>query len=308
MNSTENKRLSSPLPALLAVLAVVLVAGCGEETSAAPPDPAGPAEERVTIGYVGWDESVAVSHLTKVLLEDLGYEEVELRRVEEPEAAYRGVAEGELDAFQDVWLPAHEKLLGSVGGEVRLLNPWLIGTTRSSLAVPSYMGVRSLDDLRASGAEKLVGAEPWAAPVGTPDRLPPDLDLERDLYPSTQTMYGEVGRLYEARRPFVFVAWSPHWANEEYEFEYVEDPERVMGDLTRPARLHAIAREGLGEEDPLALALLDTILMAEHQVQGLERAIREADSPSEGAEAWVEDNGELTRSWLDAARARSGGS
>ena len=309
--TTEPSRFRSPLralTALFAVLAVALATGCGDETSAASPDPASPAREKVTIGYVGWEESVAVSHLTRVLLEDLGYEEVELRRVEEPEAAYRGVASGEIDAFQDVWLPSHEKLLGSVADEVNLLNPWLIGTTRSSLAVPSYMGARSLDDLRASGAKKLVGAEPWAAPVGTPDRLPAGLDLDRDLYPSSQAMYEEVGRLYEAREPFAFVAWSPHWANEEYEFEYVEDPERVMGDLTRPARLHAIAREGLGEEDPLALALLDTILMAEHQVQGLERAIRAADSPSEGAEAWVEENEEVTQGWLYTARVRSGGS
>lgn len=307
--TTENKRPLSPLralPALFVVLAVVLATGCGDETSAASPDPVAPAGERVTLGYVGWDESVAVSHLTKVLLGDLGYEEVELRHVEEPDAAYRGVASGELDAFQDVWLPAHENLLGSVDGEVNLLNPWLIGTTRSSLAVPSYMGIRSLDDLRASGAETLVGAEPGAAPVGTPER--PPADLERDLYPSTRAMYEEVGRLYEAREPFVFVAWSPHWANEEYEFEYVEDPEREMGDLTQPARLHAIAREDLGEDDPLALALLDTILMAEHQVQSLERAIREAGSPSGGAEAWVEDNKELARHWLETARARAGGS
>lgn len=303
---SNRRSTSSPrcLPALLAVLlAVLLSSGCGEANSAASSGTAGRDDEKVTLGYVGWEENVAVSNLTKVLLEDLGYEEVELRRFEAPEAAYRGVASGEIDAFHGVWLPNHEHLLGGVEEDVQLIDAWLIGTTRSSLAVPSYMGVRSLGELRDSGAEKLVGADPGAAPIETPARLPAGLDLERDLYPSTPAMFDEVRRLYEAREPFVFVAYSPHWSNEEYEFEYVEDPERLMGDLTRPARLHLIASEDLA--DPLALALLDTIFMAEHHVQGLELAIREAGNPSDGAEAWVEDNEGLTQSWLDKARARA---
>lgn len=304
MSGKESKRrLPRFLPALLAVLlAVSLSPGCGEANSAAPSGAAGPGGEKVTLGYVGWEESVAVSNLMKVLLKDLGYDEVELRRFERPEAAYRGVASGEIDAFHGVWLPNHEHLLRGVEEEVRLIDAWLIGTTRSSLAVPSYMGVRSLDGLRESGAEKLVGTEPGAAPIATPARLPAGIELERDLYPSTRAMFEEVDRLYEEREPFAFVAYSPHWSNEKYEFEYVEDPERLMGDLTRPARLYVIASEDLA--DPLAFALLDTVFMAEHHVQGLELAIREAGDPAEGTEAWVKDNERLNQSWLDRARAR----
>jgi glycine betaine/proline transport system substrate-binding protein len=300
----SKRRLSRSLPALLAVLAAVLLsAGCGEANSAASPGTASPGGEKVTLGYVGWEESVAVSNLTKVLLEErLGYKEVELRRLESPEAAYRGVASGEIDAFHGVWLPNHEHLFKDVEEEVRLIDAWLIGTTRSSLAVPSYMGVRSLDGLRASGAEKLVGTEPGASPVETPARLPEGIEPERDLYPSPRAMFEEVDRLYEEREPFAFMAYSPHWSNEEYEFEYVEDPQRLMGNLTRPARLYVIASEDFA--DPLALALLDTVFMAEHHVQRLELAIREAGDPAEGIKSWVKDNKGLTRGWTDRARAR----
>lgn len=290
-------------PFLLLLLALVLAAGCGGSGSAgAPTETTGPpvvADEEVTIGYVGWDESVAVAHLTGVLLEELGYEEVELRRLERPEAVYRGVASGELDAFQDVWLPTHEDLLRSVEDEVELLDPWTIGSTRSSLAVPSYMGVRTLEGLRNSGAKKLVSTEPGAAPVETPDDLP--AGYEKDLYPSTEAMYEEVDRLYAAREPFVFLAYSPHWANEQYEFEYIEDPERELGDLTQPARIHTVAREGLRQEDPRTHALLREISLAEYQVQSLVLAIRQADSPSQGARVWIGENRELAQSWLDAA-------
>ena len=132
----------------------LLAAGCEGGDSASPATSDSSADERFSLGYVQWDESVAVSNLTKVLLNDLGYDEVRLRRGE-PGAILREVASGELDAFQGVWMPKHRDLLGSLKeDEVELLNPWLIGTTRSSLAAPDYMGVRSLDGLQNAGVRR----------------------------------------------------------------------------------------------------------------------------------------------------------
>ena len=301
----ERGRPASPLALLaaflLAAVAGLLAAGCGDESSA---DPARPSGERLAVGYVKWDESVAVSNLTKVLLEDLGYEQVELRRGE-PQAILRGVASGDLDAFQGVWMPNHEPLLkGLMGDEVALLNPWLIGTTRSSLAAPAYLGVRSLDELENAGVQKTIGVEPGAAPVEVP-ALPSKYSLERDLYPNTSATLAVVDRLYEAKKPFVFLAYSPHWMNEEYEFDYIEDPNRVLGDLTQPAWLQMVVRKDLREDDPLAYALLDVILMTEHQLHDLELTIRDAKNPQEGTKAWARDNEELVQGWIEAARARS---
>jgi glycine betaine/proline transport system substrate-binding protein len=298
----ERGHPASPLVTLLlAVVSGLLAAGCGDEGSA---DRARPSGERLTIGYVEWDESIAVSNLTKVLLEELGYEQVELRRGE-PEAIIRGVASGDLDAFQGVWMPNHEPLLKSLmGDEVALLNPWLIGPTRSSLAAPAYMGVRSLDELENAGVQKMIGVEPGAAPVESPT-LPSSYSLERNLYPNTSAMLSEIDRLYEAKVPFVFLAYSPHWMNEEFEFDYIEDPNQALGDLTQPAWPQMVVRKDLREDDPLAYAALDVVLLPEHQVHDLELTIRDAKSPQEGAKAWARDNDELMQAWIEAAKARS---
>jgi glycine betaine/proline transport system substrate-binding protein len=286
---------------LLAVATGLLAAGCRDEGSASPASSAG---ERLTVGYVEWDESVAVSSLTKVLLEELGYERVELRRGE-PRAILRGVASGDLDAFEGLWIPNHEALLKGLNeDDVELLNPWMIGTTRSSLAAPDYVGVRRLDELEDAGVHKLIGVEPGAAPVEVP-ALPPRYALERDLYPNTSAMLEEVDRLYEAREPFVFLAWSPHWMNEEYDFEYIEDPNHVLGDLTQPARLQMVVRKDLREDDHLAYALLNAILLTEYEVHDLELTIRDAESPQQGAELWATEHEELTQGWIEAARARA---
>jgi glycine betaine/proline transport system substrate-binding protein len=85
---------SRKLLALILALLVVgtLTAGCASSEQ--------PTE--LTLANIGWDENVAVSNLSKVILEEeLGYESVEVRRAE-LDSTYQRVADGELDAFQDV--------------------------------------------------------------------------------------------------------------------------------------------------------------------------------------------------------------
>src|ERR687893_2537876 len=140
---------------LAAILALVLgcltLTGCG-----------GPGQNNVLLlANIGWDENVAVSNLTKVLLEDeLDYQSVEIRTEEDLDATYREVASGELDAFQDVWLPNQEALLDQVAQDVEHLDPWFLGKTKQSMAVPAYMDVRSIDELNSTDAKLIWGIEP----------------------------------------------------------------------------------------------------------------------------------------------------
>src|SRR3712207_4191020 len=130
----------SRLLILTLVLAVgVLAAGCGGLGAAL-------GGKKLTLGYIGWDENVAVSTLTEVLLEEeLGYEvELQLFNVAVVKQVYEGVAEGELDAFQDVWMPNQKRYLREVEDDVEHLDPWFEGKTAQGIAVPYYMEVRSL--------------------------------------------------------------------------------------------------------------------------------------------------------------------
>ena len=88
-------------------------------------------------GYLGWDENVANSNLTKVLLEEeLGYENVELKLADGVGAVYRDLIEGETDAFLDAWMPNHEQFVE--GGRGRIESPKSRGTsTRPGTESPS---------------------------------------------------------------------------------------------------------------------------------------------------------------------------
>jgi glycine betaine/proline transport system substrate-binding protein len=257
------------------------------------------------LANIGWDENVAVSNLTKVLLEDeLGYERVEISTSDDLDATYRDVASGELDAFQDVWIPNQEALLDQVAEEVEHLDPWFLGETKQGMAVPAYMDVRSIDELNSTDAKFIFGIEPSSVMMHWVGKeVIPTYGLKQELVTApTAGMLVEVDRLYTFRDDFVFLAWSPHWMNQRYKIRYLEDPKDAMGPTNDPAKCSTIVREDLREADPVAYAFMDALALTEEQINGLESVINKEDDPLVGARRWVSENREIVRPWIEAAR------
>src|SRR5918992_1953035 len=114
-----SKRLLALMSAL--VVAILVLAGCGGGGGGGASSTSGGT---LTLGSIGWQEDVAVANLTKVVLEeDLDYDEVELKTLDVG-LLFEGVAGGDLDAFQDVWIPNHTQLLSEVENDVEHLDPW----------------------------------------------------------------------------------------------------------------------------------------------------------------------------------------
>ena len=290
---TSGKFLAAILALALGALALT---GCGG---------LGP-DKGLRLANIGWDENVAVSNLTKVLLEEkLGYESVEIRNSGDLDSTYRRVASGELDAFQDVWLPNQEALLEEVAEDVEHLDPWFLGKTKQGMAVPAYMDVRSIDQLNGTDAQFILGIERSSVVMqAVGKKVIPAYGLEQKLVEgATAGMLEEVERLYAFREEFVLLAWSPHWMNQRYDIRYLEDPKDAMGETNDPAECSTIVSGGLREEDPAAYAFMDALELTEEQIDGLEQAINEEGDPIAGARRWAYENREVARPWIDAARS-----
>jgi glycine betaine/proline transport system substrate-binding protein len=276
------------------LMACVLAVGCGF---------AGGAD--LTPGYLEWDENVAVSSLPKVLLqEELGYENVELKLADDVKPVYEMVGSGEADAFQDTWMPNQKEILGSVEGDLELLDPWFEGKTQTSIATPNYMNVSSIAELNETQAEHIIGIEPGSPFV---DKLTgsviPKYDLEQQLVAAdTPAMLAEVEKRYRTRENFAFIAWTPHWMNEAYDFDYLEDPKGALGGLREGSDVSTIVREGFAEEDPTAYAFMDRLKLTGDRVNALETEINEAGDPVEGARTWLRTNREVVKPWVEAAK------
>jgi glycine betaine/proline transport system substrate-binding protein len=282
---------------LLGLLIVVgiLATGCSGNRS--------PENSTLTLGDIGWDESVAVANLSKILLEErIGYEEVELQTLDVA-LLFEGVGNGDLDAFQDVWLPNHRQLLDEQGDNVVQLDPWFQGQTTFGIAVPSYMDVTSLEDLNDTHVDEILGIEPGAVIMQRiPDEVIPTYHLKQSLVESsTAGMLAEVDSRYNNREEFAFVAWSPHWMNQRYNLRLLDDPEDALGELNDPAQLSTIVNKDLRQNDPVAYTFLDAITLNEEQLYGLEDTINEVGDPLEGARQWAEANPEVVQPWIDAA-------
>jgi glycine betaine/proline transport system substrate-binding protein len=283
---------------LAAILALVLCAlaltGCGLLGQ----------DKRLLLANIGWDENVAVANLTKVLLEDdLDYQRVDIDTDDDLDATYQKVASGELDAFQDVWLPNQQALLEKVDEEVEHLDPWFLGKTKQGMAVPAYMDVKSIDQLNGTDAELIYGIEPSSVMMHkVSGQVIPAYGLKQELVQApTAGMLTEVGHLYDTREDFVFLAWSPHWMNQSYDIRYLKDPKDAMGPTNDPAECSTIVSRDLREEDPVAYAFMDALKLDEEQLNDLESTINEAGDPLEGARRWAQEHPEVWQSWVEAA-------
>jgi glycine betaine/proline transport system substrate-binding protein len=284
---------------LLVLAAGALATGCGGVLGVA-------GGKELTLGYIVWDENVAVSNLTKVILEeDLGYGKVELQLidVEVVKQVFQGVADGDLAAFQDVWMPNLEENLSKVQNDVVHLDPWFKGETSYGIAVPAYMNVRSIAELDEAGTDLIIGIESGAAfHPQIKNKVIPGYNLDMKLVEgSTPAMLFELEKAYKERQPVVFLRWSPHWMNAEYDLRYLKDPKDLQGAFNDPAKISTIVNKDLPEDDPVAYAFLKAISLNEKQLNEMEADINEAEDPVKGVKVWLEDNRDIVQPWIDAA-------
>jgi len=263
----------------------------------------------LTLGYLDWDENVANATLTKVLLEDhLGYQNVELKLADDVGPAYQDLIDGETDAFQDAWMPNHREFVEEGRGRIEILKePWYVGKTRYGIAVPDYMrGVDSIADLDHSGTDMITGLQPGAVMMEKIDaEVIPRYRLHSSLVEATTpAMLAGLEKAYRMQEPFVFLAWSPHWMNQEYDFRYLSDPKNAMGSVDAPQSLHAVTREGLADDEPAAHALIGAMRLNEDQIGSLEISINNADEPETGVRRWLREreHRELIGPWVEAAK------
>jgi glycine betaine/proline transport system substrate-binding protein len=261
---------------------------------------------QLTLGYIGWDENVAVSTLTKVLLEEKFSYEVELQRSDEAvlKQVYNGVAGGELDAFQDVWIPNQKAYLSEVEDEVEHLDPWFEGKSEQGIAVPYYMDVRSLSKLDHAGTDMINGIEPGSAVMPQlEDKVIPGYHLRMKLVESsTSAMLSELDTAYRMREPIVFYGWSPHWMNTRYDIRYLKDPSDLQGRFNDSAEISSIVKANLSEDDPAAYEFIKSISLSKEQINQMETDINETGDPEAGVKAWLEDNRNVVQPWIDAAK------
>lgn len=258
----------------------------------------------VNIGWIPWDEDIAVTQLWNHILAEEGYD-VELTQLDVA-PVYSGMAQGDIDVFLDGWLPTtHEDYYAEFGDQLEDIGSWYDNGTLN-LAVPSYVDATTIADLEGRADEfngQIVGIEPGAGLMRiTREEAIPTYGLEdyELVESSTPSMLSELERALDREEPIVVTLWHPHWAYAAYDIKDLEDPEGAMGDAEQ---LHVLARDGFGEDFPQLAEWLGNFEMPDDALASLEDLVLneyEEGQESEAVEEWLEDesNQELVDSWL----------
>ena len=306
-----NRLSKKSLALVLALLVGVVAAGCGGGSSGGGQGGSEGEAKTLKLGVAaGWTENIAVANLVKVLLEeDLGYQKVDTQTADLG-VVFEGVGNGDLDAFQDMWLPNHQAQFESVENDVEQLQPWYDGTVKFGIVAPSYMNITSIDQLNEAGVTQIVGIDPGAIiTTAILDNTIPTYGLKAEYIQSSEAaMLTEVEKRYKTQEKFAFIAWTPHWMNETYDFVYLKDPKKTLvnpaGDPLDQAKISTIVREDLKKDDPVAYAMLNEYKLNEEQTNSLEEEINKAgyDDPTKGVKAWLKANRNVVDPWVNAAK------
>lgn len=282
-------------------VAAAILASAALSLSGCAGSPGSSAEDKtVSIGYVAYDETMAVTHLWKNILEDQGYT-VELTQLEVA-SVYAAVAQNDADLFLAGIPETHGDYWDKLGDNWKSVAQWY-EPLKHALVVPEYMEADSIKDLEGRSSEfggRIVGIEPGSGLMKETRQAAETYDLSGyDIVEgSSAAMLAEFERAVSKKEPIVATAWNPHWAVAEYKMKFLEDPEKIYVD---GGIFHVIASEEAQEKKEL-LSLFEDFAMTDDSFMPLLSALRDAGPGNEetAVETWLEDDGNraLVDSWV----------
>jgi glycine betaine/proline transport system substrate-binding protein len=268
------------------------------------PDEAIGEGETITIGWIPWEEAIAVTNLWQVVLEENGFE-VEQEQLD-PGLLFDGVATGELDLFLDAWLPnTHETYWNEYGETVEDLGMWL-DEAPLTWTVPAYVdevdSIADLDDHADMFDQQIVGIEAGAGltEISLNEVIPTyGLDDWELIESSTPAMLSELETAIANEEPIVVPLWRPHPAYAQWDLKDLEDPEGALGE---PDSIHAIARPDFSNDHPEVHAALENWFFEHDDLSELAVAVLEdveEGQELEGAQNWLDENRDIVNEWLE---------
>ena len=276
---------------ILAVL-VIVMSSCNSKKKAED-------TKEITIAFVdGCAEGVAMSYVTKHILQDQGY------AVETKTAAvdlvFASLANGDVDVFMDAWLPVtHKEKVGKFGDKIESLGTNL-DKARIGLVVPAYVNINSIEELN-SVADKfdgiLTGIEKGAGITAKTELAIKEYNLDfEQLNSSSIAMLTQLTKAINEKRWIAVAGWAPHWKFGRYDIKFLDDPKEVYG---ATEHLETYARKGFKEEDTFAAAYFANFHLTDTQMGNLLAHMKDnSEDKDAAAKTWIAQNQDLVKEWL----------
>lgn len=251
-------------------------------------------DKKVTIAYVNWAEGVAMTQLSKVLLEKEGYTVVLKNADVAP--VFAAVAGGDADVFLDTWMPVtHKEYLDKFGAKLEVLGT-NFDNARIGFVVPESVNINSIDELNANAAlfnGKIVGIDAGAGIMNKAEEAIKAYGLKLELQSASEAaMLATVKKSIDAGTPIVVTGWSPHYMFSNYKLKFLKDPKGVFGDVET---IQTVANKDFVRSNPKVTAFFRNFKLNEVQLGSLMGALAGAGDDKAAVEKWLEQNQDLER-------------
>lgn len=267
--------------------ACLLLAACGRLT-----------QNKIRIAYGNWTEGIAITHLTKEILTEQGFQVEILNADIAP--VFTALARGKADVFMDSWLPVtHADYFEKYGDRLEMLGQ-VYDSARIGLVVPTYVTINSLEELNAHkerfGGE-IVGIDAGTGLMRCSETALTDYGLDyKLLYSSGPAMTALLKKAIDQRKWIVVTGWTPHWKFDRFDLKFLKDPKNVYGEAEQ---IHSIARRGFSHDHPYAAAIIRNIHLEDKDISSLMRAINDTKRTEKDAvREWMKTHRELVDSWI----------
>lgn len=265
-------------------------------------------EKTADLVYANWEEGIAYTHLAQAVLEDkMGYEVTITAADVAP--GYAAVAQGDSDAFMEVWLPVlHKDYMERYKDDTVDLGNVYEGT-ESGLAVPQYMvdaGIKTISDLTKDEAVKkldktITGIDAGAGVMKTTENdIMPAYGLDEAGYKllasSGPAMMASLKKAIQNDEWIVVTGWKPHSMFGYWDLAFLEqDKKKVWG----VGNIHIIGRKNIKEDKPELAQFLSNMQMNTADLGSLMVAIAESDKDTlEAARDWMNENEDVVANWI----------
>lgn len=270
------------------LLAIVLLGACGQYNN----------KKKISLAYANWAEGIAITNLTKVILEDQGYNVEMLNADLAP--IFTSLSRKKADVFMDVWLPVTmEDYIERYKDNLEFYGT-VYDSARIGLVVPDYVEINSIEELNAHKDKfsgQIVGIDAGAGIMKATDTAIKEYDLDYKLLTSSgPAMAASLGKAIDRGDWVVVTGWTPHWMFNRYKLKVLKDPKNIYG---AAEQIKSVAWKGFSEKDAFAAELIKNIHLTDAQISSLMTAMEETKgTESQAAREWMNEHKELIESWI----------
>ncbi|WP_316840396.1 glycine betaine ABC transporter substrate-binding protein [Pedobacter gandavensis] len=267
---------------ILIALVIGVIASCGTANN----------DKKVTIAYVNWAEGVAMTQLSKVLLEKEGYT-VALKNADVA-PVFAAVAGGDADVFLDTWMPVtHKEYLEKFGANLEVLGT-NFKNARIGFVVPEYVKISSIEDLNVNAAlfnGKIVGIDAGAGIMSKAEQAIKDYDLKLELQSSSEAaMLAILKKSIDAEEPIVITGWAPHYIFSTYKLKFLNDPKAVFGSVES---IQTVANKHFVAAKPKVAEFFRNFQLDEAELSSLMAALENNTNEKLAVVEWLSKHPEL---------------